>query len=98
MASDLTLEKMKVSDRLIALEITNTQMIVKMDAIIESNKNIVNVLTGNGHPESGLLFRVVQIEAKEQGKKTNSKALWTFLSSLGVLVAADWIHRTFFHK
>jgi hypothetical protein len=93
--SDLSLEKMKISDRLTSLEITNTQMIVKMDALIKSNDTIGIILTGNGHPESGLSFRVKEIEAKEIGKKQNSKALWTFLSSLGVLVMADWIHRFF---
>jgi len=94
----LTLEKMKVSDRLTALEITNTQIVIKMDALLESNRNIVNILTGNGHPEEGLVFRVKTIEDKEDGKKRNSNALWTFLSSLGVLVIADFIHRAFFHK
>lgn len=97
--SDLSLEKMKISDRLTALEITNTQMVIKMDNLIKSNETIGFILTGNGHPEEGLYFRVAQIESKEAGKKQNSKALWTFLSSLGVLVIADWVHRFFFpHK
>ena len=71
---------------------------IKIDSLVVANTKAVEILTGNGHPEQGIAFRVAQIESKEDGKKQNSNALWTFLSSLGVLVIADFIHRTFFHK
>lgn len=89
MNGEFTLEKMKVNERLASME-------AKIDILIESNKTALVILTGNGHPENGIVFRVAQIESKEEGKKQNSTALWTFLSSLGVLVIADFIHRSFF--
>jgi hypothetical protein len=73
-------------------------METKMDALIDANKTAIVILTGNGHPEDGLAFRVKKIETDEEGKLKNSNLLWTTLSSFGVLVAADFIHRTFFHK
>lgn len=90
MNDGLTLEKMKINERLSSME-------AKLDTLVESNKTALVILTGNGHPEQGLAFRVSLIESKEDGKKQNSTALWTFLSSLGVLVIADFIHRLFFN-
>jgi hypothetical protein len=98
MSDGLTLEKMKVNERLISMEARLISMEVNVNTLLETNKTALIILTGNGHPEDGLAFRVKQIESKEEGKKQNSTALWTFLSSLGVLVIADFIHRTFFHK
>lgn len=89
MNGDFTLEKMKVNERLASME-------TKIDALVQANNTALVILTGNGHPEDGLAFRVKLIESQEAGKKQNSTALWTFLSSLGVLVIADFIHRLFF--
>lgn len=97
-SGELSLEKMKINDRLTAVEITNTQMMIKLDSLIKINETALVMLTGNGHPEQGIAFRMAQMESKEEGKKQNSTALWTFLSSLGVLVIADWVHRFLFHK
>lgn len=81
----------KINERLVSME-------TKMDALIDANKTALVILTGNGHPEEGLAFRVKVIETDEAGKRKNSNLLWTTLSSLGVLVVADFIHRAFFHK
>lgn len=97
-SGELSLEKMKINDRLTSVEIINTQIVIKLDSLIKTNEAALVMLTGNGHPEQGIAFRLVQIEAKESGKNKNSTALWTFLSSLGVIVLADFIHRMFFHK
>lgn len=98
MSDGLTLEKMKLNDRLISMEAKMISMEVNIGSLLDANNKALVILTGNGHPEDGLAFRVKQMESKEDGKKQNSTALWTFLSSLGVLVIADWVHRAFFHK
>lgn len=97
---DFTLEKLKLREDVTSLmtevRISNENYKLTNEKIEKNITRLTEIITGNGHPEQGLAFRIVQIESKEDGKKQNSTALWTFISSLGVLVVADFIHRAFF--
>jgi len=99
MSDGLTIEKMKLNERLISMEAKMISLEIGIGNLVKANNDALNILTGNGSPEKGIVFRVAQMESKEDGKKQNSTALWTFISSLGVLVIADMVHRFFFpHK
>src|SRR5258706_1338642 len=60
----------------------------RMDAMEEKIDGIIVLLTGNGHPEHGLIIRMDRIE---QDRKRVAKLLWTVIgSSLTIICGAVW--------
>ena len=54
-AEDLTLEKMRVTERLASLE-------VKIDSLIIANNTALKIINGNGEPKTGLVYRTAILE------------------------------------
>lgn len=88
--NDYTLEKLRISERIGVLE-------TKIDSLVDSNKAALHILTGNGHPEEGVVFRLKSLETSK--KAHDSRFAWS-AGTAGLVVAGvltDWLNRFIFH-
>lgn len=71
----------------------------KLDGLIIANMNVLKIVTGNGDPEKGIVFKVATLEEK---KKKIDRGITALCSVLGLVIAGiltDWCHRIFWpHK
>lgn len=82
MNSDLTLEKLKIHERLASLE-------ARQQAADEILNEIRECLVGNGNP--GMKTRIDRLEQTEKGRKFQFNTLWTAMVGTFIVAAFNSI-------
>lgn len=91
---DFTIEKMKVREDLTSLMTEVRLTNIKID---ENIKKLNEIITGNGHPETGHAFRLAQVEVNDKKRQGYMTAIFSTLGLIVTGVITDWISRIFFH-
>lgn len=98
---DFTMEKLRIREDLSIL----TTEVRLTNAKMDDNLSKLNILiTGNGHPETGISYRLAKIEETELKHKEEKEARRglvtagvSFASIIIAGVITDWVSRIMFH-
>lgn len=103
MSDDLSLEKLKIAERLSALEISFKEDLVEKRMVREklteailtlttTTKKLDEILRGDGENNTGVVSRLRSLEDAEKKRASHINVVWASIIGLACKSIWDWLH------